>query len=227
MTVEQAKEYLGFTNGIVNEAFSVGQALGYTEQQIQAALQDDVFSTVNFLRSKKAEADAAASRTPGGKGTPNDLNKLVEQQLGPIKAHINEQQTNAANAKFDSEVGRLITETYKGEDLPPKFRNLLTQAVSESYKYDQTGLLDLKFKGQTSHIARHFNEMRGLIEEAFSEWSQWQTKKAAGPGGGGNPGSGTPPAGGSAPVAGLTLDDIIAGNDKALAALPSMRPRQG
>src|SRR5205823_5186127 len=42
-------------NGLIDEAYNIGDKLGYDEADIQAALKKDFVKTVNFLRTKSIE----------------------------------------------------------------------------------------------------------------------------------------------------------------------------
>lgn len=223
------------TRGFIEEAYTVGEKLGFTEEQIQGSLTKNFIGTINFLRQKAAEAAGTGGQGgqgggQGGQKTLQDqIKEALDQQLGPINKDLQDRQVQAANQRFDGEVNRLMQDTFKADfgTMPMEVKNLFLDAASELFKYDTAGSQDLFKNGKVAGVQKAFDQAKTIIEGAFIKWQQWKTSGAGGQQqGGGNRQAGGGDNGGAADLKGGSfLDSIIAGEDAGFSQLGRMRKR--
>lgn len=236
---DTASTHAQTTRQFIEEAYTSGEKLGFTEQQIQNSLTKNFLGTINFLRQKAAEANG--SNNNGGQGGQNQgggqkslqdqIKEALDQQLGPINKDLQDRQVQAANNRFDGEVNRLMQESFKTDfgTMPTEVKNLFLDAASELFKYDTQGSQDLFKNGKVAGVQKAFNEAKTIIEGAFIKWQQWKTSGAGGQqtGGGNRQSSGGGNNGNSdADLKGSSfLDSIINGEDAGFSQLDRMRKR--
>jgi hypothetical protein len=210
-------------NGLIDEAYTIGDKLGYDEADVQAALKKDFVKTVNFLRTKAAESQAQGGKPGGRQQGDEDLQATIDAKLKPMNEWFDNQLTETGNAKFTQTFQTELKTAFGDEvaNLPKEFRQLLYDATSEMFKYDTEALKDLKFKGRTAKVAEHFGKARTMVEKAFNSYHQYMLAKQGRVAAGGQPVA--PGVGGAKGKSAFSLDDVILGNDNALAALPSMK----
>lgn len=170
---EQITQYSGVYEKTYKEVASVGRQLGYPDDQIAEALQEDPIATLDFLRNEFAQRQQGGQqRQQGGQ----DLNELVQSRIdeaiGPVQEWQNTQMTQAANSKFEQTVYQMATELYKSEGLdvsqvPPDEMDLLMSATSEILKYDDGALRALKYEGKTAPIQKAFTEAKTMLDKYF------------------------------------------------------------
>lgn len=219
--------------GLINEAYDLGEKTGYTAEQIERSLQKNLVGTLHFLRSASAKAGGAGGQqgARGGQGEGADnleskMQKAIQDAVKPYQDDLTKRQADNANQLFDKTCNDLMGKAYGEAEMatmPPAFKNLLLDAASELMKYDEdTGKALLQ--GKTAGLQKHFNDAKTIIEGAFIEWQKWQTGKASGgqqrDAGAGGQGGGQGGQGKGAPgYKGNFLDDLAQGDDNAFAEL--------
>lgn len=236
---------------LVNEAYDLGEELGYSEEQIRNALTKNMVGTLHWLRGKKTSSGqsgtgqgntgaGAGNRGGAGQG-PEALEqriaKMVQDSIKPYQEDLTARQAETANRLFDNTCTEVMKAEYKESfgTMPDAVKNLLLDAASELFKYDEGAAGEL-FKGKTAKVQAYFAKAKTIVESAFVAWQQWQTKLAAGAGGsGGNQGDGqegqgqgnSGNAGGPAKVfKGDFLQGIAEGSDEAFAELRRRSPNR-
>lgn len=233
-----ASMYVNNTQKMVGEAYQTGRGLGYSDQDIQDALRTDLVKTLTFLRTAQAKQGDQNGRGQGqGQGQGNGqgrgqidpaLKRELDQRLSPVEQHLDNQMVDAANQAFMTEYDRLFDDAYKedAKTMPKEVKEFFKDAVSEMFKYDVDGLKALKFQRDTKAIAKTFTQVKNRFDQALNAYHMWQLGKAGG-GASGRSGQGGAPNAGAGGAdsgwAGLSLDDIAQGDDRAVKLIPSMR----
>lgn len=175
---EQIQQYSGIYEKTYSQIASIGRQLGYPDNEIVEAMQEDPVATLDFLRNEFAQ------RQQGG-GQHNDQNanlqQLVEQgieaALAPINERENARMTNEANAVFERTTYQMASEMYKQEgvdisSVPEDEVSLLLSAASEILKYDEDALRALKYEGKTAPIQKAFAEAKTMLDKYYLARSQ-------------------------------------------------------
>lgn len=175
---EQITQYSSIYEKTYSQIASIGRQLGYPDNEIVEAMQEDPVATLDFLRNEFAQ------RQQGG-GQHNDQNanlqQLVEQgieaALAPINERENARMTNEANAVFERTTYQMASEMYKQEgvdisSVPEDEVSLLLSAASEILKYDEDALRALKYEGKTAPIQKAFVEAKTMLDKYYLARSQ-------------------------------------------------------
>lgn len=213
ITPEQVQSAHATYTTIRTEAVELASDLGFTEAQVDRAMQKDPAGTLLWLRNKARESAPPANKD-------GDVESLVrtqvEQATKPINDYVNKQMTDSANTRFEGEFNRLFDAEYPDKEFPAEIKSAFLDLTSEFIKYDKEALTRLKMDGKVSDVGKYYAQAKSYMEKLFTQWETYQTKKAGA--------NGPPPprkVGDVAPK--LTIDDIIEGNEKAQGALSSMR----
>lgn len=229
-----ATTYVQNTRQMIGEAYQIGRQLRYSDQDIQEALSKDLVGTLSFLRQAAARQPGQGQGQGHGQGQRQgqgqidpSIKRLLDERLSPIEEHTNAAMADAANQAFTGEFNRLFTDHYKAEaqSYPEEYRELLFDAVSEVFKYNDKGMHSLKFARDTSAVAETFRTVEARFAQAFNAYHMYQLGKSGQQSQ--RPGQpGVQQAGGNNNKngwEGLTLDDIATGDDRAVKLIPSMR----
>jgi hypothetical protein len=201
-------------NRAVTHAEALAVEAGYKPDEVRELMEEDPVKVLNHLEKKAAEARAAKAARGGGKGPVDEdkLKELVKSQLEefhkPEIERRNIEATNAANAKFDTTVSELISETYAGAELTKEERNVLLDATSELLKYDVPGLTALKKEGKTAAIKKHFQNAIAILDKYYLARNAREMSRGAKPGAGKGNG-GEPPKPGAEGARNFTLQEMI------------------
>lgn len=208
-----AATYQAVTKVRANYA-KVAEQLGYDSDDFTTAFRSDPFKTMRLI-----EREYAAAQKDGSFQGKQDMSALIRKEVEKIAAPLREQQnaqlSEKANNLFDITARAEIKAAFPNEDLPAEVSEFLFDMTSEILKYDADGVKALKVQGQTAAVKKAVATAREMFTKAFTAYQAHQQKRTPGAGGVGPKGGAEKPK--------VTLDDIIAGNDKAKAALPSMR----
>lgn len=205
------------------EAETLGKALEYTPESLQAAFKADPVGTINVLRQEKATLDARP-RDPNA----DAIDAAVRRATQPLTEHLARQMADKHNATIDTEFTRMLdaNDAFKprgGVAVPPEVRELVHDRFIETIKWNQPILKEV-MQGKVSGLQKIFDE---VVTHTLKSWNSYQTWSGApAPT---TPTTGTRGADGkfvAAPSTGKVfdgnLDDIIEGTAKA-DMLPSMR----
>lgn len=198
---------------IVDTARSIGEKLGYDDEEVLEALHHDPVKTIDYLRNQLALS--AEERERGGEGGDADLNELVnaavEERFGPIQERENTRMTDEANSVFERTAHSEIAAIFKADGVDitrvdPEEMFMYISAASELLKYDETALHGLKYKGQTAPVQKAVRDAKVFLDKFYLARATRERGRVAGggrppAGGGGNEGQG----GGKPP----SLDDMI------------------
>lgn len=200
---------------IQDQTFDLGRKLGYQDDELQEAFSKKPVETLIWLRQQAAaRASAAPQRRTDPNAPDKNLERLVDQRLAPVTEYLNQQATDAANGRFETEFGRLFTEAFPEGDT--ELKEFLFDFTSELMKYDSAALLRLKKEGKVSDIAKYFKQASDRFNTVHTKYQGYQQKRL-----GGVKKDDPTPAGPAKP--GFNLQDIIEGNANAVAAIPSMQ----
>lgn len=175
---KQVESYYAGYKGIVDEAYKLGEELGYSKEQVDESMAENPLGTLGYLRSKQAESSKA----------PQDVSELVkravEERTAPINEYLNQQLTDAAETRFQEEFNRLFSEKFKDtEAWPEEAKGLLYDIVSETLKYDEEGLKQLKMEKKTAAIQKYFEEGYNRLLKVYGALSGAEQKRATKGGG--------------------------------------------
>lgn len=205
-----------------NLAHQFGEALGFTKEQVNQHFAQRPLETLAYLRQKYQEAVAArGGNSNGGNNGQEDPVEAIKQELmgevAPLKQFVAQQVTQAAIGLFNTEFDRLIDTNFKDADLDQDERDFLYKTTTEMMKYDRDAMTRLRNDQKVSDVEKYFKQAQELYLKLQQRFEARTTKRLGNQPKGGNQNGqqGNQPA--------FTLDDIISGNDKAVAAIPSMR----
>lgn len=166
---EEIRGRIDILGRIEGEGARLAEELQFEAQEFREAFNEDPLGTLDFLRK------AAQEKAPALQGQP-DLNRLVKEavgkELGPIREQENIRRTDAANAVFDQEVHNLAAAEFKAAGIDigavdSGEMELITNAVSEIFKYDEEGMTALKMEGKTASIKKAFTEARTMLDKYY------------------------------------------------------------
>ena len=198
--------------GAIAKVHELGRNLGYSEDSVQAAFLNDPVATIQALQAEAQER----AKNPPTRETPNanDPRAIVREEISPIVQFVQKQMTDAANTRFENEFTSLLSSDAEFKDCPPEVRDAIKDMVSESFKHDEPAMQRL-LQGKTSDIKKYVDGVKERFLKVVNAHSQWKGTRTAP----GETKQTTDPSG----KKNFTLDDIINGNDNAVAAIPSLR----
>lgn len=188
---EQVTQYSTVYQKTFEEIAAIGRQLGYPDDEIIEAIQENPVATLDVLRNELRAAQAGG----GNQRDPNQalqevINQRLEEGLSPIKQWHNEQLTAQANQRFEQVAYQMAGELFKTEgidiaNVPADEVDMLMSATSEILKYNEDALRALKYEGKTAAIKEAFNEAKTMLDKYFiarSGRSNGGVRAAAAPG---------------------------------------------
>lgn len=157
-------------------AKSIADNLNVSEQELRENI--DKYGLAPVLRTLQ-EMQWEAEQTAAGnqdvlqqQELDQRIESLVEQRLSPIQQRENQRITHEGNQLVERTISELATTALKssGVDwngLPNEYKNFVLTGVTEALKYDEQGLLDIKFKGQTAPIQRAFQTFTAMADAYY------------------------------------------------------------
>jgi hypothetical protein len=191
---EQVTQYSTVYQKTFEEIASIGRQLGYPDDEIIEAIQENPVATLDVLRNELQAARAGQQQQRGADQSLQDvINQRLEEGLAPIQQWHNEQLTTQANQRFEQVAYQMAGELYKTEGLdianvPADEIDMLMSATSEILKYDQDALKALKYEGKTAAIKEAFNEAKTMLDKYYLARSGRSNGGARGPAVGAAPG---------------------------------------
>lgn len=199
---------------VQNEVFELGKSLGYTEESIQAAFEEDAVDTLAHLRGEMAKQNPQFATR---RQIEEETRRVTREALKPVNEEINRQKTDVAIRTYENELNRLIDDDKVGfgPDMPKELRTVLHDIIN-LYTPDNV-LADIKVSGKVAGVQAVFNDVKTSFLSAVNHYNTWMNGKAGNGNGNANAGNGNgngngngaaaaKPNGGNKP---LTLDDII------------------
>lgn len=168
---EQVTQYSTVYQKTFEEIASIGRQLGYPDDEIIEALQENPVATLDVLRNELQVAQAGQQRDTQ-QSLQDVINRRLEEGLSPIKQWHNEQLTTQANQRFEQVAYQMAGELFKTEgidiaNVPADEVDMLLSATSEILKYDDAALKALKYEGKTAAIKEAFNEAKTMLDKYF------------------------------------------------------------
>jgi hypothetical protein len=198
---------------IYTEAAELGRNLGYDDDEIAEALQQEPIAVLRYLQSESAKA----AQGGGGQQTEEEriqelINQAVEARTAPLMSAENVRQTNAANNRFEQYTMGLISEHLKkdgftGNAADSPETDTLMRITSELMKYDTGALSALKHEGKTALINKYFAEAVKMADTYYAARYARETTPA--PGASGKPWEKGKARAAAAGAKKPTLDDMI------------------
>lgn len=151
---------------------SIGRDLGYPDDEIIEAMQENPVATLDYLRREYAEMQQSQQQPQH----QQDLSQLIEERLNealsPMQERENQRMTMEANSLFERTAYQMAAETFRKEGLdianvPQDEVSLLLSATSEILKYDEDALRALKYNGQTAAIQKAFTEAKTMLDKYY------------------------------------------------------------
>lgn len=194
---EEISSHVAIARQITEHAVSIGTELGYSEQEIREALAADSQGTLEFLRTKQAEAQQSGQHQPDVKKTIQaELNKALK----PIQDRETKRLNDEANFRFDSTFDQELKALFKGETLAEDERGFL-YGLASHFVAGYEGARERLLEGKTGDVKKSLDEARSQLDKYYLARAQREAKRAPKPGGQGP--SGQPEK------KSYTLDDII------------------
>lgn len=216
---EKAQAAYERVTALHNEGSELAQSLGFTPESFERAFNQDPADTIAFMRAEATKLDA---RQPNA-NQPPDINRVLDQRLGPLERQLRTQAVDKANGLVDTELTRLFSDhaIFKGAtNVPPEISGFIQDLAREFMKYDNEGLKKVVSSGDSSLVKTHLDSAVDRFMKAVNAYSQWQATRGTTP-------SATPPAIGqpATPPAGSgwKLSDLIDGKEDAFQGLSSTR----
>jgi hypothetical protein len=180
-------------------AIEIGTALGYSEQEVQAALSNDPAGTIAFLRQEQIKAEQ--------NGAQPDIKKILSQELDkrlkPFEQEREQMRTEKAQKLFDTAFDQKIAELYKDDKLTGDELDLMYEASVRLLERDQNALNELKSNGKTAAAAEIITQAKTFLDKYYLARVAREQKRIGG----------TPPPPGNLPsTKRFTLDDAARGN---------------
>jgi hypothetical protein len=168
---EQVSQYSTVYQKTFEEIASIGRQLGYPDDEIIEAIQENPVATLDVLRNELQAARQGQQRNES-QSLQETINQRLEEGLAPIQQWHNEQLTTQANQRFEQVAYQMAGELYKTEGLdianvPADEIDMLMSATSEILKYDQDALKALKYEGKTAAIKEAFNEAKTMLDKYY------------------------------------------------------------
>lgn len=159
-----------------NAAKGLADGLQIPDAELRQAIdQYGLAAVLNQLRQEQWEAeqaDAGNQDVIREQELNQRINDAVRQGLSPIQERENQRITHEGNQLVERTISELATTALKssGVDwngLPNEYKNFVLTGVTEALKYDDQGLLDIKFKGQTAPIQRAFQTFTAMADAYY------------------------------------------------------------
>lgn len=169
---EQISQYSTVYQKTFEEVASIGRQLGYPDDEILEALQENPVATLDYLRNEFQQAQAGQQRQDTGADLNDLVAQRVEEAVAPISEWQNTQMTSQANALFERTAYQMAADLYKQEGLdvaqvPQDEIEMLLSATSEILKYDDNALKALKYEGKTAAIQKAFTEAKTMLDKYY------------------------------------------------------------
>jgi hypothetical protein len=195
--VEDLQFHSTVAGKITQSAVELGAELGYAEEEIRASLATDPQGTIDFLRTKQAEATA--------NGGQPDIKKLLDkelsQRLQPFEQEREQRLIEKAHTTFDSAFEAQIAELYKDEQPTSDEMDELYERTFRMLERDQEMVKQLK-EGKSSGVAKLVQAAKTSFDKAYLARSARESKGIKPPA----------PQGNGQGSAKVSLDDMIQGN---------------
>lgn len=190
-------------------ASTIATQLGYSEADFQEAFNADPVGTITILRQEQAAARSQGQQgngQQGQQGSQPDLQQqirdMVKQETAPVTQQVNQQITEAAYTKYETNLAAAITADPVLQNAPPEVHDIVKDYLEEYFASQPQVLLAMKMKGDFSAVPEAVKYISGRLNTAFTKWLAHNNT-------GGRPSTGpaaTPTRQGGGK---LTLDDII------------------
>lgn len=161
-----------------NHATQMAKALGYSEDEVRAALAKDPLKTVRFLEGKYQQA----SQNPDfqrSQEIEDRIAQAVRKATEPYNQHLNKQIAEQAFTRFENTFNEALSADAATKDSPAEVRELLFDYVSESMQYDPEAVKALR-EGKTAVVQKYFDEAKTRLFKVFTAWQAHETKKTGG-----------------------------------------------
>lgn len=169
---EQVSQFQSVYQRTFEEVGSIGRALGYPDDEIIEALQENPVATLDYLRDEMARAQQGQQQDRGDAQLQDLIEQRVQEGIAPIQEWQNQRLTQEANSLFERTAYQLAAESFKKEGLdianvPQDELFLLTSATSEILKYDEDALRALKYQGSTAAVQKAFTEAQTMLDKYY------------------------------------------------------------
>ncbi len=185
--VDQLGQIHGTYQEVTTALSELGETLGYAEDEIQEAIeQNGLAKTLTWLQKRAEEGSLP------GQGGDDDLAQLVEQavqqRISPIEQRENQRLTDQANAQFEQIVRTEMVKTFQAEGvdpgaIPQPESFMLMNAASEILKYDEKALVALK-KGEPggrAAVQKAFQQAKTFLDQYYLSRSGRDRSRVQGP----------------------------------------------
>jgi hypothetical protein len=155
----------------------IGTQLGYTEDEIRQAFQNDPTGTYDFLRTKMAE---------GGQNQSPEVQQLrkeladIKKSLDPLKQSQEQQRMDQARVRFDEAVDAAIKSVFKDETLSEDEKSYIWDDALSMLRLDKDAVNRLVNEGKTSDVVRFVTQARERADKIYLARSGRERKSGSG-----------------------------------------------
>lgn len=196
--LEDIQGRIGTYQKLETNALEMGAELGYSEEEIREAMQDDPAGTIALLRRKQAES--AQNQNPELVQLRKEIGEL-KKSLDPLKQSNEQQKMEQARLRFDGAFDAAIKQIYKDENLSSEEMDQLWEDALQLMKADKDAMNRFVNEGKTADVLRFVTAARERADKIYL--ARVNREKKPGEGDGGKPPELTDEK--------LSIDDIIAG----------------
>jgi hypothetical protein len=161
---EEIQSRIATYQKIESAALDLGSELGYSEEDIRQALQNDAAGTLAFLRSKQAEG--AQNQNPEVMALRKELAD-IKKSIDPLRQSEEQRKMDSARNLFDSAVNAAIKSIYKDEQLSEDEIDAIWEDSLQLMKSDKEAINRLVNEGKTSDVVRFVTKARERSDKAY------------------------------------------------------------
>lgn len=186
----------------LTNALKMGQALGYTADQVREAMKQDLPKTLAYLQQEYAKPPAESHEA-----IDKRVQSIVDEKVKPLQQRFDETLNREAQGRYEMERDRLY-KTEFADGLPDDNKEELFEIFDALFTRDAEALRRLKFENQTSDVAKHLAQAKVIFMKRHNSYIAHERGKAVPPP---KPGQQTPPADDSGKFAGRKLSSKFGG----------------
>lgn len=170
---DQVSKFHGTFNERVTQAIPLGRALGFTEQQVRDAMQDDPKGTMLYLQQQHQKPEVQNAEAERKR-----IEELVDARVKPINERFDATINREANVLYEGERDRLYKTEFP-DGLPPENQEELFEILDGLISADSKALSRLKFEHQVSDVARHMAQAKTVLMKRHNAYIAHERDRSA------------------------------------------------
>lgn len=161
--------------GKVQQVMPMGRSLGYSEEQIRAAMLEDPKGTAAYLQ-QEYQKPSGETREQQEKR----LESLVNDRVKPIQERFEETINREANTRYEGERERLFKAEF-ADGLPDDNKEEFFEILDSLVASDPAALQRLKFQNQVSDVARHAAQAKTIFMKRHTSYIAHESGRSKNP----------------------------------------------